>query len=1108
MDKIEFINKKLNKDFYTDLPSSVCVTLDNLILSHGDKDWFIKAWSEYRNHVMISNIDSIKLPGFIFNKYLDSSEELKHSSLFEEFTQDELIDRISDYLEHIGVGADDNPPGRGSGRYPKGSGKNPYQHEAVGDFNAYINALKKKGVSEVEIAEGLGISTTKMREVQRYDKNKFRKQLVDYAKARDAEGVSREQIGKEIEEKFGVKKGESSVRALLDGEAEARMNTAMKTAEQLKKIVDEKGTLDVGAGIERELGITRTKFDEALMVLQLEGYNIYKANLPQATNPGQYTIIKVLARPDVEYKETYNWDEIGHLTEYTSPDNGDHIFKFKYPESMNSDRLMVRFKEDGGEAKDGLVEIRRGVKDLSLGESNYAQVRILVDDKYYIKGMAVYGNDEDFPDGVDVIFNSNKEKAKGKLGALKSVEDNLKKDPENPFGSAIKDGVDYPNAFRHGGQSYYLGDDGEYHLSLINKRADEGDWEEWSKELPSQMLGKQPKKTIERQLNLAKMHKEEEFNRIMEITNPTVKRQMLEEYADKCDRAALDLKAAPFPGQKYQVILPLETIKDGECYAPKYKDGTELALIRYPHGGTFEIPIVKVNNRNKEGKETITANAADAVGINANTAHILSGADFDGDTVMVIPLQPDKFKIQSKDPLQGLKGFDPTVEYGPDKTWVDSNGKQHASRNGVEYKLMTENYKQLQMGIVSNLITDMTLAGASEDELAAAVRHSMVVIDAVKHNLDYKRSEKENNISALHKKYQGHIDPESGREAEGAATILSRAKSPKNVPERKQGAYVANDTGNILTLIDPDRKLYLDEKTGVVYGQKDKHTEYIDPKTGKKLYRNTNDIYKSVEYKDSSGKKQTARIYEKNGELLYKDKETGEFKKVSNEKVVLKPAVTESTKMAETDDARTLMSGNPGSMVQETLYADYANKMKSLANEARKEAYFIKDITYSPAAAKTYAEEVDDLKKQLAYAEMNAPKERQANMIAASQLKIKKQEYPDMTKDEATKLGTRLLMRARENLGAKRYEIKISDKQWEAIQAGAINQTTLAKILKHADKTRVSQLATPYKNKNTLSKNQISRMNSMLAKGYTIYEVAELLGVSETTVTKYKLGKE
>jgi len=1116
MDKAKFINEKINKDFYGYLPKTYQEKLDNIILQHGCDDDFLSKWNMYKDHVLSVNIEAVKDPSEIFE-----NENVTHSLVMEEFTIDELMEmckqEITRYnyfenqLAHEGVAHDENPPGRGSGRYPFGSGKNPYQHTTVGDFNAYVNQMMKKGLTEVEIAEGLNISTTTLRNIKRIDKNKFRRAIVEYAKKRDSEGVSREQIAAEIREKFHTDKykGESSVRSLLNEDSERKMDISLKTADELKRILDEQpgGMLEVGLGVEAEIGITRGKLDEALKSLELDGYNIYTRRVPQATNKGKLTTLKILAKPDVEWKEVYQSDKIGHLSEYTSPDNGDHIFKYKYPESMDSSRLMVRFAEDGGTAKDGLVEIRRNVKDLSLGESNYAQVRILVDDKYYIKGMAVYGNDNDFPDGVDVIFNSNKPRSKGKLGALKSVDENLKKDPNNPFGSSIKSGINYPDNYIHGGQSYYLDDNGEYKLSLINKRSDEGDWGEWSKELPSQMLSKQPQKTIERQLNLAKASKEEEYEEILEVTHPTIRKQLLQEFADKCDRAAVDLKAAPFPEQKYQVILPLKTIKDDECYAPNYADGQELALIRYPHGGTFEIPIVKVNNRNKEGIETITPSAADAVGINANTAHRLSGADFDGDTVMVIPLKPESFKIQTHDELEGLKNFDPSVEYGPDPDMpieTDSDGNEYAYRNGIKYRVMSEGYKQRQMGIVSNLITDMTLAGAPDDELAAAVRHSMVVIDAAKHKLDYRASAEANNISALHKKYQSRIDPVTGREKQGAATIISRASGPKDIPERKEGAYVAKDTGNILTLIDEEKKLYIDEKTGQVYTQKEKLTRRIDPVTGKKLYRNTNNVFYVVEYKDSSGKKQKARIVEKDGEMFYKNKETDEYTKVSTEKVIKKDVMIKSTQMAEVDDAFELSSGKP----QEVAYALYANKMKSMANEARKEMLMTKDNPYSPSAAKVYKKEVDELNYEYNEALKNKPKEKHAQLIADSLLKEYMKEDPHMDEEHKTRLATRLLNEARENVGAHRREILLTDKQWAAIQAGAISASRLKEIFKMVNKERLRQLATPYKTKDSLSKAQISRLKTLSKKGYTNQEIAKVLGISSSTVNKYLLGKE
>ena len=152
MNKTDFINKKLNKDFYSDLPEMVCKILDDLIQKYGDRGWFIKAWNEYREYVNNSTMDSMKMPGHIFNKYIENGEdEIKHSLVFDEFTQEELFERLGEYIEHIGVGADDNPPGRGSGRYPKGSGKNPYQHETAPDFYNYVKQLEKKEIGRAHV---------------------------------------------------------------------------------------------------------------------------------------------------------------------------------------------------------------------------------------------------------------------------------------------------------------------------------------------------------------------------------------------------------------------------------------------------------------------------------------------------------------------------------------------------------------------------------------------------------------------------------------------------------------------------------------------------------------------------------------------------------------------------------------------------------------------------------------------------------------------------------------------------------------------------------------------------------------------------------------------
>ena len=171
---------------------------------------------------------------------------------------------------------------------------------------------------------------------------------------------------------------------------------------------------------------------------------------------------------------------------------------------------------------------------------------------------------------------------------------------------------------------------------------------------------------IKKQLGLAKADKQAEYDEICSLTNPTVKKALLKSFADDCDAAAVHLQAAALPRQKYQVILPLTTIKDNEVYAPNYKDGETVALIRYPHGGTFEIPILKVNNKLDEGKSVLGNTPADAIGINKKNADRLSGADFDGDTVMVIPCNStkSKVKITSTSPLKGLEGFDTKDAYG------------------------------------------------------------------------------------------------------------------------------------------------------------------------------------------------------------------------------------------------------------------------------------------------------------------------------------------------------------------------------------------------------------------------------------------------------------
>ncbi len=885
-----------------------------------------------------------------------------------------------DILKHYGMP-------RRSGRYPWGSGDNPYQHS--GDFLSRVNELKKSGMSEKEVAESMGLTTSQLRTQVGLAKDERRSLEVATAKGLREKGYSLNQIA----EKMGYK-NDSSVRSLLNENSEARMNQARKTAEFLKKQVDEKGMIDVGVGVERELGISKEKIKQALYILEMEGYEVYGGGVPQVTNPGKQTNIQVLCPPGTEHKEIYDFGNVHSIREYVSHDGGDTFDTFVYPKSMDSNRIKIRYAEEGGKEKDGVVEIRRGVEDLSLGESHYAQVRILVDGKKYIKGMAVYS--DDMPDGVDIVFNTNKSKDVPKMDVLK----NISNDPDNPFGSLIK----------AGGQSYYIDKDGKRQLSLINKRAEEGDWGEWKDGLPSQFLSKQSITLIKKQLNLAAADKQAEFDEIYSLTNPTVKKALLKSFADDCDAAAVHLQAAALPRQKYHVILPITSMKDNEVYAPNYENGEQVALIRYPHGGTFEIPILTVNNKHTEARRILGNTPTDAIGINSKVAERLSGADFDGDTVMVIPTG-GKIKITSTPPLKGLEGFDPKMEY--------------PERSGMKYMKNT----QTEMGKISNLITDMSLKGATQDELARAVRHSMVVIDAEKHKLDYKKSEIDNGITSLKKKYQGTYDND-GRYHEGAATLISRAKSEVSVLKRKGSPIIDKETG---------KQTY-----------KEVYEEYTDPKTGK-----------------------------------------------------IRVRTQKSTRMAETDDAYTLSSGTP----QEETYAEYANNMKALANQARKEMLSAGKIEYSSSAKKTYQEEVDHLMSQLNVALKNAPRERQAQVIANAAVNAKKQDNPDMKPGEIKKLSQQELTRARAAVGAKRETIKITDREWEAIQAGAISENKLTQILNHVDIDDLRQRATPHTT-TSLSAAKVNKISSMNASGYSTADIAKALGVSPATVSKYLKGKE
>lgn len=887
-----------------------------------------------------------------------------------------------DILMHYGVK-------RRSGRYPWGSGDNPYQHG--GDFLARVEELQRLGKTEKQIADELHLSTTDLRMQVRVAKHERRALQADRARSLREDGKTLD----EITSILGYA-NDSSVRALLNENTAANKNKAQATAEILKKELAEKGAIDVGTGVERQLGVSTGVLQEALFILETEGYNRYGVGVPQVNDPKKRTITPVISVPEIDQREVYqNLDLVKSVGDYHSTDGGESWDKREYPASIDSSRVKILYGDEGGALKDGVIEIRRGVADLDLGDSHYAQVRILVDGTHYLKGMAMYS--DDMPDGADIVFNTNKHTGTPKMDVLKKIQD----DPDNPFGALIK----------ANGQSHYIDADGNEKLSAINKLKEEGDWDKMSKNLSSQFLSKQPIQLIKKQLDLTYADAADEFSEICSLNNPTVKRKLLLDFADECDSAAVHLKAAALPRQSTQVILPLNAMKETEIFAPNYRDGEKVVLIRYPHGGTFEIPELTVNNKNPTAVSVLGKNIRDAVGINPKVAERLSGADFDGDQVVVIPTG-GRVKIQSTPALKDLKDFDPKTDYSTEgKTGVRLLAKGAAT--------------QRQMGEISNLITDMTLKGATEPEIARAVKHSMVVIDAAKHKLDYRQSEKDNGIAELKKKYQG-FDDETGHHG-GASTLLSRRKQDVEVPERQGSGVIDPLTGK------------------VVY--KESGRTYVDPRTGKTV-----------------------------------------------------AATTKVKRILAVDDVRSMSSGT----LQEEAYADYANKMKDLANKARLEYKATPTLKRSASAAKAFEPEVNRLMAALKVAQLNAPLEREAQRIANARVKAKVQANNITDKDEISKIRRAAISDARNSTGAsgKRTRITISDGEWTAIQSGAISDTTLSEILRYAEPKTVRERATPRRT-TQLSDARISRIKAMANSGHTNAEIAEALGISTSAVSKY-----
>lgn len=953
---------------------------------------------------------------------------------------------MENYILHTGTPQRFDYDPHGSGRFREGSGKNPHQHED--SLKLSVEKLKKQGLTDGEIAKALlgehakpgDLKLSVTLEKKRERMANRAKALAIYDEIKDKE-TGKANISEIARRMFGDPKRESEVRKLLDDTINERQTQYLNTAEMMANriaSVDSK-MIDVSSDTELNIGVSLQTKKLAIRELEERGYIYTTVSIKMGNYEKK---VKVLADPSMSWvdiqKNKYNVDSIVDFT----PDGGITFETVKSPVSIDSKRIYVRYGNDdpSGTDKDGVIELRRNVDDISLNGSTYSQVRIAVDDKGYMKGMAMYS--DSVPDGYDVVYNTNKNRGTHLFAEFKgdeSVYKPLKEDPDNLFGATIK-------PITAGGQYNYIGKDGKEHQSVINKVQDEGDWDNWGKTWSAQMVSKQDMPLIKRQIDASILDKKVELEGIRSLTNPVIKQKMLEDFAESCDSNAASLKVRGVKGSQFQVILPVPSLKDNEIYAPNLKPGEQVALIRYPHGGIFEIPVLTVTDKNKEANSVIGKNARDCVGINIKNADKLSGADFDGDTVLVIPLTSTNTKIKYAESLQQLKNFDHKSLY-----------KRPADAEPIK-----DSTKQKQMGIVTNLITDMTAGGASLSEIAEVVKHSMVVIDCVKHNLDYKQSEKDQHIDYYKRKYQQKETEDGSIKYGGASTIFSRAASKQYVDKRREIADVSKMT-------DEQKQAYA---------------------AGKKVYVDKGDTMRvRKEVKDPSKMTPDELQRYSEGKRVYRD--TGKTKMVQ-EKV---------KQMYLVDDAMELVRDKTNK--KEVAYAEYANTLKSLANRARKEARSMTFESPSPQAKATYREEIESLDRKLRAAMSNNPKERKAqaimNAVVAEKIKNSSEE---IDYEHKQRMRAQELEKARAQLGAKKKLVDITDREWEAIQANAIPQTRLKKILSNTDQDAFKERAMP-RNRTSLTASQIILIKQMAKSGqYTNAEIANRLGISPSTVSQ------
>jgi len=861
---------------------------------------------------------------------------------------------VRDTLQHYGKL-------RRSGRYPWGSGGN--------KFISDIERLEGMGMTEKEIASALGISTTTLRTKKALIKGAISEDLSEEVKRLRKSGMSYSVISKKI----GVP--ERTVATMDKEFFNAKFKVVKRLANFLKSVIDKVGAVDVGKGVSVLLGVSTTKLNQAVAYLEMMGYKRYDLKVKQL-GTGKTTTVKVLAKPEMTFQDLVAMKD--KIQVPIDPDKTPSFTEEKSPLASKYDPgTMVRVPKKNvrvvNSQYDGLIEVRSTADYLSLGPGKrFSQVRVLVGPDKYAKGLAIVRGPHEppfdkLPKGVDMVVHTSK---KASYESLKDWET-----PTTPFKAATS-------------PVFYTDGDGNTRLSAMNIVREAGQWDLWKRASSSQFLSKQPVPLIERQLRLKRQSVKHGLEAIRQIRNPVVRSELLRAYADSIDKMSYTMEAAALPKQRTSVLIPDLDIKPNEVFAPNYNTGERIALVRYPHAGPFEIPVLTVNNNNKKLRESVLPHS-DGIVVNPEVARQLSGADFDGDTVVTFP-------YNSTNPIKALKPYKELLDFEPKDAYPYKEGIHTLPKKRVN----------MEMGKISNLITDMSIAKAPPEDIINAVKHSMVVIDAYKHKLDYKQSEIDHGIHALVKKYQGSNG--------GASTIVSKAKSP----------------------------VYVDQRN-------DRYS--IDPETGEKIYSTTGKTY------------------------TRKDGTVVRYK-------------TKTYKMLESDPLDLVKDRNSPI---EMAYAKHAKELKSLANQTRLES-LTNDYEKPSAATKLrYKNQIDSVTKKIQEIEANAPRERQAQIIANVIYRERVLNSPEMSPEQKKSERAKVVAIARARVGAKKPTLTLTPEEFEAMEAGVFTKTMLNKIVNMSEPSHI--IGHTIKS-HGLSEGSKSTILS-LKKTYTNREIANMLNL-------------